>query len=129
LPTAPLNTFPAYLDLDFSAPLLLTSLSADDLTVKRQRCLRVTVLDADSVRFDLAGLNTGDDDYTVELAGDALTSIQQAGNDYFSLSFAWNATPPTVIGTSVGQDERLFPGDLTFTAQFSEGLDPALGSL
>ncbi|NLX56992.1 MAG: S8 family serine peptidase [Planctomycetaceae bacterium] len=117
-----LNAYPATYRVVFSEAILLTSLSADDLTVDGVPADSVTIVDGDTVEFNIASANTGDGLYTVAIAAGAITGISGQSVQSFSATFDYDATAPWVIASSVGEHDTVAPGTLIYQVQFSEEL-------
>jgi hypothetical protein len=117
-----LTVYPTTFTLDLSEALLLTSVDAADLTVDGVAATSVTVVDQDTLRFDIAGTAQGDGVYSVQIAEGALTSLSGKALSAFSASFDFDATAPWVTASSVVDGEILAPGSLTYYASFSETL-------
>jgi methionine-rich copper-binding protein CopC len=119
---AHVTVFPTTLDLTFSAPVLLTSLQAGDLTVNGSPATGVTIVDAQTARFDIGALAAGDGDYVASLAAGSVTGIHANASAAFSLNFALDAAGPQVTSSSIAPGQVLPTDPLTFTAAFSEDL-------
>jgi subtilase family serine protease/methionine-rich copper-binding protein CopC/type 1 glutamine amidotransferase len=119
---ATLTAWPGTLQLDFNSPLLLTSVQAGDLTVNGTPADRVTVIDGNTLEFDITGSHTGDGPYTIEVAQDVLENLFASANTAFSLSFTLDTTSPVVTASSIDDGEIIEPGDWTYTVTFSEDL-------
>ncbi|QEG41240.1 CARDB domain-containing protein [Roseimaritima ulvae] len=117
------TAFPNSIDIEFSDPILLSSLNPDDLTVNHIAASAVSILNATTARFDLSGLSSGDGPYTFSLASDAIENLQGTGNDSFSATLTLDTIGPSVVSTSLLADEVIAPGDLTFSATLDEDLD------
>lgn len=122
---AVLTSFPTQLRLSFSEPLLLPSVAASDLTVNGTPAGGVAFVDGRTVLFDISAAGTGDGSYAVALPAGAVQSLSGGGNSAFALSFAVDATAPTVTASTLADGAILEPGDLVFTATFDEALDAA----
>ena len=114
--------FPTTYRVDFSRPILLSSVQAGDLTVDGLPAAAVTIVDADTLEFDVAGLAAGDGAYTVAIAAGALTSISGVPLDAFAASFDVDATSPTIVDRSVNEGDVLTPGEVVYQVRFSEEL-------
>ena len=130
LSTTPVNgallvAYPTTFRVDFSEPFLLTSLSADDLTVDGMPADNLTVIDTDTIEFTIASANTGDGVYQVEIAAGAITSLMGQPLQAFSATFDYDATDPWVIASSVAEGDIVAPGSLVYQVQFSEELATA----
>jgi hypothetical protein len=108
--------------VDFNDTLLLTSLDASDLTVNGTAATGLTVVDADTVVFDLPILTEGLQN--VQIAG--IQDIQNTPLDTFNLTFFEDLTAPRVIDSSIQENEIVtFTGDLTYTVTFDEPMRTA----
>ena len=91
-----LRVLPTQITVDFSVPVLLSSLAPADLTVDALPATAITLVDIDTVVFDLpAGLPDGAHD--VEIAAGAILDYQQRPIQPLSIQYAADATPPRVI--------------------------------
>lgn len=123
-----LNAFPASITLDFSESLLLTSIEAADLTVNGLAALSATVIDADTLQFQIDPLaDAGDGVYNVEVLAGNLTDLQGIGGAAYNGTFTVDSTGPTIIATqwnggAFPVDGVLPEGELSFTATFDEDL-------
>ena len=117
-----LALFPATFQVQFSEGLLLTSLGASDLTINGSPATGVTVVDGRTLVFDIASLEAGDITYAVSIAAGAVDDLQGDPNDAFSLVFTLDTTGPVVTSRSITQGDVIVPGDLKYTAGFSEDL-------
>src|SRR5262249_42784229 len=114
--------FPGAVRLTFLQPLLLSTASGSDLTVNGAPATGVTVIDARTVDFNIAGLNAGDGTYTVQLAAGAVTDLAGNASSAYTATFRVDATAPVVAASSVSASDVVAAGDLTYTATFSEDL-------
>lgn len=123
------TAFPGTLRLGFSQPLLLSSLSAGDLTINGAPATSVSVIDARTVEFSLAGLSSGDGTYAVRLPAGVLNDMSGNASAAYAVDFRLDGTGPVVTASSVGSQDVVPAGDLTYVATFSEDLATAgLGS-
>jgi hypothetical protein len=120
-----LNAFPATYHIDFSNPILLSSVVAGDLVVNGTPASSVTIIDADTLVFGIAGANTGDGLYTATIAAGAVTSLSGIPLNPFSATFNFDQTSPSIVSRSVNSGDVLAPGDLVYMIQFSEELATA----
>ncbi len=120
----PLRDPPWSIQVDFDDVLLLTTLQASDLTVDGLPATGFTVVDGDTVRFDLP-TTLPDGNHTVTIAADAIRDVQGTKVAAFTQHFTTDTTPPRVIGSSIQQGDILLPGDLTYTVTFSEPMNTA----
>lgn len=120
-----LNVYPNTFTVDFSAPLLLTSLDAGDLLINGVPADSVTVIDADTLEFSIASMNTGEGPYTVTIEAGSLASISGQMISPFSATFVYDATAPVVTECSLFEGAVVAPGDLTVLVVFSEAMATA----
>ncbi|TVS19950.1 MAG: hypothetical protein EA424_06450, partial [Planctomycetaceae bacterium] len=118
-----LDAWPGTIQLDFDSPLLLTSVQAADLTVNGTPADGVTVVDGDTLLFDITGALDADGVYTVALAADVMENLFGSGNTALSLSFTLDTTSPVVTTSSIDAGQIIEPGNLTYTVTFSEALE------
>ncbi len=109
--------------VDFSDTLLLTSLQAADLTVNGMPAVGVTVVDGNTVVFDLPALSEGTQN--VQIAAGAIQDVQGTLISAFNTSFYEDITAPRVIASSIQQGDVLPVGSLTYTVDFSEPMNTA----
>ncbi|MBN2294566.1 MAG: pre-peptidase C-terminal domain-containing protein [Pirellulales bacterium] len=122
--------FPMVYTADFSEQLLLTSLQPGDLTVEGMPALNYTVVDGDTISFELdPQLYTthGDGVYQVLLGAGAVTDLQGVGNQEYAGTFTVDTTGPRIIATtwngqSFPANSELPAGRLEFEAVFDEDL-------
>ena len=117
-----LAAFPATIRLSFAQPLLLSTLDLGDVTVNGSPATGVTLIDASTVEFDIAGLNAGDGSYVVRLAAASVNDLRGNGNVAYDVGFRLDTTGPVVISSSIGEGDLASSGDLVYTATFSEDL-------
>ena len=88
---------PTTIEATFSEPLRIDSIAAADLVIDGGAAVTgVTVLDARSLRFDIALPNV-EGTYTYSLPAGALTDLQGLGSSAFSGSFQVDRTGPRVV--------------------------------
>ncbi|MEZ6137701.1 MAG: pre-peptidase C-terminal domain-containing protein [Pirellulaceae bacterium] len=117
----PVNAYPTF-RVELSSPVLLTSLQASDLTVNGIAASSFTLVDGQTIDFDISSADTGDGSYAVQIAAGALTDI--AGNSLvaFSSTFSVDTTPPTVVSFGVTEGDVLTTANIAFDVEFSEDL-------
>ena len=120
-----LNAYPPVIRADFSEAVLLTSLTAGDLTVDDVPAGNLTVVDADTIEFDITSADAGDGLYNVAIAAGAITSISGQLLEAFAASFDYDATHPWVETSSITEGDVVAPGSLVYQVQFSEELATA----
>ncbi len=117
--------FPSSYIVHFSESLLLTSVLPGQLTVNGVPAAAVTVVDANSLAFDISGSLSGDGLYTVHLLPGAVEDLQGNANAEAFFSFVLDTTGPTIAatswnGTAFPVDHVFAEGPLTITATMSE---------
>jgi len=120
-----LGGFPETYTVDFSEALLLSSIDAADLTVNGVAAAGVSLVDADTLSFNIANTSGGDGLYAVQIAEGALTSLSGKPLQAFAATFDSDLTAPRVVASSLSGGETLAPGSLSYTASFSEVLATA----
>ncbi|MBC8218364.1 MAG: pre-peptidase C-terminal domain-containing protein, partial [Planctomycetes bacterium] len=124
-----LTAFPNTVQLTFDSALLLSTVDAADLTANGAAADSATVIDANTLLFDISSSDSGDGGYALALAADGIQSVSGAGNAAFSLSFTVDTTSPVVTASSIDSGQIVEPGHLTYTVTFSEDIATAdLGS-
>jgi hypothetical protein len=118
-----LTNFPGAVDIQFSEPVLLTSVDPEDLRVNGVAATSISYLTPTSVRFHFASAFTGDGDYLLTLAEAGVTDIHGNTNDAWSTQFAVDSHGPTVTTTSVAEGALLATGEQTITVTLSEPID------
>ena len=118
--------FPETYVVDFSQPLRLTSVDVDDLRVDGQPATAVTVVDGDTLEFQIAGLG-GDGHHDVAIFADTVVSLWGHPVQAFAASFDSEGTPPIVssIAPPLADGSAVDPGDVAWQFTFSEPLETA----
>ncbi|MCX6042575.1 MAG: pre-peptidase C-terminal domain-containing protein [Caldilinea sp.] len=116
-----LGHFPDSLRFTFSDSLLLSSVSPASLSVNGQTASTFTIVDGQTIEFDLTGLEQSDGLYNVQLG--TLYDIHGNALAAFNLSFTYDSQPPVVSAVSIAADAVLSAQALDFRATFSEALD------
>jgi len=80
-----LTTAPAEILVDFSSPLLLTSVDAADLTIDGVPATGVTIVDADTLSFQVGSVGGGA--HTIQIAAGSLANLHGTGVESFSSQF------------------------------------------
>ncbi len=124
------SAFPSTYTVHLSDALLLPSIDADDLVITQPGggvipATGVTLLDPDTLRFDIAAAQDADGTYTVQLAAGALTSVAQVGLSAFSATLKYDTTGPVVSDASVAEGASAVGGLLTVEFEFNEALATA----
>ncbi|MDP2433554.1 MAG: Ig-like domain-containing protein [Pseudomonadota bacterium] len=123
-----LSGYPGSITLDFSTPIDLRMLdpgnilitSADGGTHNGDGA--ITIVDADTVIYGIASAEAGEGNYTLTLADGALRDLSGRPLAAFTSSFRWDATPPTVVSSSVSEDDVVAAGGLHVVIGFSEAM-------
>ena len=113
---------PTSIQVDFNDVLLLTTLQASDLKVDGVPATGFTVVDGDTVRFDLPA-GAADGTHTITIAPGAIQNVQGTRLAAFTERFSTDQTPPRVTASSIQQNAILSPGDFTYTVTFSEPMN------
>ena len=108
--------------VNFSDPILLTSLEASDLTVDGIAATDMTILDADSVKFTLPA-SLSDGVHNVAIADGAITGLQSQPLTALASQFSIDTTGPQIISTSIQEGAAISTGTLVYTLQFDKELD------
>ncbi|MBN2474707.1 MAG: pre-peptidase C-terminal domain-containing protein [Pirellulales bacterium] len=109
--------------LDLNDPFRFDTLEADDLTVAGAPATAVTIVDADTVTFELPPLTDGS--HEVSIAAGAILDLQNTPLEPFSITFGIDTVAPRLVQSSLAQGDLLPPGPLVYTARFDEPLDAA----
>ena len=110
---------PATITVDFNDGVLLTSLQASDLTVDGVAATGLSIVDGDTVTFNLPTV-TGDGTHTVAVAAGAILDVQGTPIQAYTGHFTLDQTPPRVVASSIQEGDTLVAGGLTYVVQFSE---------
>lgn len=121
---ADLNIVPTTYQVQFSRPLLQTSIDASDLLVNGVPAAAVTQVAPDTLSFDVSALDTSDGTYTVTIPAGALTSLSGQPVTAFSSTFIIDTVLPTVASSSIQNGDVVPAGPLTYHVVFSEAMDP-----
>ena len=108
----------------------MPSLQLSSVTVDSVPVTGWTVVDRDTVAFDLPPGAMTEGEHTVEIAAGAIVDLQGTPIQAFRSTYGLDLTSPRVIDSSIQQDDALAPGNLTVTVVFDEelagsGIDPA----
>ena len=107
--------------IDLDDAVLISSLNAADLRVDGIPATAVTLLDGDTLFFDLqAGLSEGLHEVTI-VAG-AILDLQGTPVEPFSATLVVDATAPRIVESSVLEGSILPTGYFVYTARFDEPL-------
>jgi hypothetical protein len=111
----------AAVTVDFNDSILLTSLSASDLTVDGTPATGFTINNPHEVTWSFPALPGGDEvPHTLAIAGGVLSDIQGTPISTFSETIFIDTIPPLVVGTSIEEGNVLANGNLTYNVTFSE---------
>ncbi len=119
---ANLVAYPFQYTLQFSEQVLLSSVDAGDLLVNGIAAANVTVLDGNTLIFDISPALAGDGLYELTIAPGAITSVSGRSIQGFTASFTADVTSPTVIESSISDGDVLPAAPFIYTARFSEPL-------
>ncbi|MEO2047576.1 MAG: hypothetical protein ABGX16_13505 [Pirellulales bacterium] len=112
---------PAQMVLNLSSSVLVASVESADLTIDGTPVTGVTIVDSDTLSFDLPLLTEGIHNATI--AAGALTNLQNTPLEAFASSFTFDFTAPRIIDSSIQDGDIVTAGPLTYTVQFDEELD------
>ena len=109
--------FAPTMTVDFNDGVRLSALSASALTIDAQPATGFSVVDGDTITFNLpAGL--GDGLHTVHIWG--IRDLQNTSIHEYTGHFTLDQTPPRVISSSIQEDGSVVGGSLTYVVRFSE---------
>jgi len=115
-----LTQYPSTYRLDFSQPLLLSSVGPEDLLVNGVPADSVLVIDHDTLEFDITSADSGDGLYTATIAAGAIKSVPGVPNEPFTATFHVDTVGPTVIASSIADGATVPTETLVYQVQFSE---------
>lgn len=120
--------YPDHIDLHFESPLLLTSISADDLTINGQGASGFTVLGPDSLRFylNLPEVVPQDGNYLLEIAAGALRDAAGRPVAGWSHGFTLDTLLPVITGSTLAQGAVIDGDPMLLHFDFSEALATSL---
>ena len=122
-----INTTPSQITIDFNQMIRLDTDDATDLSINGQPAIAVTVIDGNSLRFDLPVLTEGVN--TFEFSGGAIQSLSDMPLLPFTSTLTVDSVAPRIISSSISPGDSVTPGPLTVTIQFDEQLyDPGYAS-
>ena len=116
-------TSPTDIVVDFDSQLLLTTVDASDLTIDGTAATGVTIVDGDTLSFQIGPLNHGP--HTIQIAAGAITNLQGVSLEPFSSQFELDTIAPRVISSSIQENDILPVGSLSYTVQFDQELNAA----
>jgi subtilisin family serine protease len=117
---AHLSTAPTTIRVDFSEGILLTSLTPSDLLIDGIAATGMTIVDGNTVVFDVPALANGL--HSVVILAGSVSSTAGTPLSGFDSTFEIDVTAPYLISSSIQPGDVLSPGTVTFTAVFSEAL-------
>ncbi len=109
--------------VDFDGPVLLGTLNTSDLTVDGVAAIGLTIIDADTVEFELPPMTEGL--RSIEIAAGAVLDLQGTPVEAYSSTFDYDFEAPRVIASTVLEGGIVPTGDLQWTIQFDDELDEA----
>ncbi|WP_182867972.1 carboxypeptidase regulatory-like domain-containing protein [Rhodopirellula sp. JC639] len=112
--------FPDGYRIRFSGGVRLDTVEASDLLVNGVAASSFTVIDGQTIEFDISAVDSGDGSYAVSLASGAITSWLDVPLSEFHRSFIYDTETPTVIATSTDENDVVVTRELVFEATFSE---------
>ncbi len=124
------GSFPRSVLVEFTTSLKVDTVQATDLTVNGMAATAVRFIDGNTLAFDLdvSAFNIGDGTYTVNLPSGSFKGTNDLNvSDSINSTFTFTSVdPPEVIASTVETGDVILPGDLTYTATFSEPIFSAV---
>ncbi|MCC6473143.1 MAG: pre-peptidase C-terminal domain-containing protein, partial [Burkholderiales bacterium] len=118
---AALTLAPDSVTLSFSSNLAYSSAQAGDLTVNGVPANALEWVDGRTLRFDIAGLASGDGAYDIALAAGALADVGGASSQAYAQSFSVDTTGPSIVGGTLLDGDVIGLSDYySFTIELSE---------
>jgi hypothetical protein len=114
-----LRVAPTSVTIDFNNPILLTSLSIDDLKIDGATPSSMTLVDGNTVKFTFP-TPLVDGTHTLAIAAGALLDVQGTPLSAFSRVFAVDNVAPRIVATSVQPGSLLDGGLLELQITFNE---------
>jgi hypothetical protein len=111
-------------EIHFSDGILLTSIDADDLTIDGQPAASVTVVDGNTVAFEMAS-SLADGPHQIAMAGGAVSALDGRPLEAYAANFVLDTTAPRIIASSLSKGDVADTGPVVAAFTFSEALDPA----
>ncbi len=115
-----LGASPAEITVEFNDGVLLTTIDAADLTANAVPATGVTVVDANTLRFQFTAVGHGV--HTVSIAAGTLLDLQGTPIDAYTGQFEVDLVGPRVISSSIQQNDVLASGNLSVAIEFDEQL-------
>lgn len=115
-----LRVVPGSVTLDFSHPLLASSVQVSDVLIDGQPAASFSFVDPNTVTFNFPGLGEGV--RVLSVGANTLTNLDGTSNTAFSSSFRIDVTAPAVVASSISSGQFFGIGSLVYTARFSETL-------
>src|SRR5262249_54873855 len=113
-----LRTSPTQFTVDFNDALLQTTVAASDLRVDGLSATGFTVVDADTITFNLPRLAAGT--HTVTIAAGAIADVQNTLIQAFTSTFIIDNIGPRVTATTIAPNGIVLPGSLSYQVTLSE---------
>ncbi len=123
------GSFPSTYTVQFSEPLLLSTLDASDLLVNGIPATGFTIVDGRTFAFAVdPASHTGDQEYQVSMSGAAVADLQGTATLAFLSTFVLDTAGPIITatqfnGASLPADRTLDAGALAFVASLNEKLN------
>lgn len=105
--------------LHFNRPLMVSSVDATDLLIDGLSAMDVTLIDGDTLAFDLP-VTLGEGIHQVAMSQGALTDVIGAPLLAFNDVFTIDSTPPRVVSSSLQDGDVINSGNLPYTAVFND---------
>ncbi|MEZ6132743.1 MAG: CARDB domain-containing protein [Planctomycetaceae bacterium] len=137
LPGSTFSSLPQQFEVDLSGAVLISSLDANDLQITTPSGGSfspgsVTLIDGNTLEFDLAGLAFEEGQYQVSMASGALIGVTGLPIQPFTSDFLLDLAPPKVVSVTANSQplppDGVFPaGGVTFQITFSENIQALAG--
>ncbi len=115
-----LGVYPSTYTIHLSQPVLLSTVAASDLTIDGVAAAGVTVVDPQTLTFDLTGTNHGNALYHAAIGAGVLTSWSGQPLQAFAATFDADLTPPQVVSSSLAEGDEVHTSSLVYTVTFSK---------
>ena len=110
---------PSSIIVNFSEPILTSSLNAGDLTVDGNSATGYSVIDADTIRWFLPAVS-GDGDHTIRILTGAVSDTQNTPNAEYVGHIVIDTGAPEVVSSSIQQGGNVTGSNLAYVVGFSE---------
>jgi pre-peptidase len=110
-------------EVHFSDGILLTSIDAGDLTIDGQAAASVTVVDGNTLAFEMAS-SLADGSHQIAMAGGAVSALDGRPLEAYAAGFVLDTTTPHIIASSLNEGDVVDAGTVVAAFTFSEALDP-----